>query len=147
MGKVKRFEVLFDNGVGAFYAGTQVSGKVLLELSDSIKVYGETSITSRSEVVSSGIHEFQFSFSIPQNIPSSFESDLGHVRYWCRASLHRPWTPDQTVKKAFSVVGVLDLNHEPLAFVSGRCSPKLCSLLFKAQPSIYIVESEQGPKY
>ena len=31
-----------------------------------------------------GIHNFPFSFTLPPNIPSSFESKYGHVRYQVR---------------------------------------------------------------
>ncbi|KAK2581691.1 hypothetical protein KPH14_002178 [Odynerus spinipes] len=60
-----------------------------------------------------GEHKFPFTCSLPANLPSSFESDYGHVRYTVKATLDRPWKFDQDVKAAFTVVSPFDLNQEP----------------------------------
>ena len=36
-----------------------------------------------------GEHYLPFSFSLPPNLPPSFEGDYGYIRYWAKAS-HRP---------------------------------------------------------
>ena len=48
-----------------------------------------------------GIHSFPFSFTLPPNIPSSFESKYGHVRYQVRGKFFE--------KNVFNF-SVLDLN-------------------------------------
>ncbi|KFD52203.1 hypothetical protein M514_06916 [Trichuris suis] len=162
MGKTRLLEICFDGPVDAFYAGTQVSGKVMLDLSENqkvqaikLRVFGqaavlirksdkptrnpseeetymdeteilfggnESSLTSGSLILSKGIHEFRFLFRLRDNLPSSFESPYGFVRFWCRASLHRPWKPQQSVKRPFTVVGLLQLSDRMGAFLPGqRC--------------------------
>lgn len=65
-----------------------------------------------------GEHVYPFTFSLPQNLPSSFEHDFGHVRYTVKAILDRPWKFDQETKSAFTVVSNFDLNREARALVS-----------------------------
>ncbi|XP_011140067.1 arrestin domain-containing protein 17 isoform X2 [Harpegnathos saltator] len=65
--------------------------------------------------IQSGEHKFPFACSLPDSLPSSFESDFGHVRYTVKATLDRPWKFDQDVKSPFTVISPLDLNTEPRA--------------------------------
>ncbi|KYN43112.1 Arrestin domain-containing protein 3 [Trachymyrmex septentrionalis] len=65
--------------------------------------------------IQSGEHKFPFTCTLPINLPSSFESDFGHVRYTVKATLDRPWKFDQDVKSPFTVITPLDLNREPRA--------------------------------
>ncbi len=76
------------------------------------------SSASASVGVGAGLHHFPFVFNAPATVPSSFESPSGHVRYWCKAYLQRPWKFDVTTKKPFSVISIVDLSREPAAFVS-----------------------------
>lgn len=57
-----------------------------------------------------GYHKYSFNFQLPHNIPSSFEHDLGHIRYTVKASIDRPWKFDHESKAAFTVISSLDLN-------------------------------------
>lgn len=82
------------------------------------KILEGTPLKADSTLLNAGVHQFPFVFNLPGQLPSSFESNMGHVRYFCKAYLHRPWKFDFTAKKAFTVVSVLDLNKEPAAFVS-----------------------------
>ncbi|XP_053973989.1 arrestin domain-containing protein 17 [Hylaeus volcanicus] len=65
--------------------------------------------------IQSGEHKFPFQCVLPTNLPSSFESDFGHVRYTVKAILDRPWKFDHEVKSPFTVVLPLDLNLESRA--------------------------------
>ena len=38
-----------------------------------------------------GTHIFPFTFLLPPNLPSSFESKIGHVRYYVKADIVRDW--------------------------------------------------------
>jgi len=62
-----------------------------------------------------GEHYLPFSFSLPPNLPPSFEGDYGYIRYWAKATIDRPWKFDHHTKRAFSVISCLDLNQEPTA--------------------------------
>lgn len=64
-----------------------------------------------------GEHKFPFTCALPPNLPSSFESDYGHVRYIVKATLDRPWRFDQETKIPFTVVAPFDLNQDPRAKV------------------------------
>lgn len=67
--------------------------------------------------MSPGTHEYPFSCNLPPNLPSSFESDYGRIRYTIKAKLDRPWKFDHETKAAFTVNSTLDLNQQPHASV------------------------------
>ena len=46
-----------------------------------------------------GIHNFPFSFTLPNNIPSSYESHVGNVRYEVKGQIVRDWKWDHKVRK------------------------------------------------
>ncbi|KAK7861784.1 hypothetical protein R5R35_011957 [Gryllus longicercus] len=60
-----------------------------------------------------GKHTYPFSYTLPHNIPSSFEGIHGHVRYTVKVEVVRPWRFDYKSKAAFTVLTPLDLNLEP----------------------------------
>ncbi|XP_037548395.1 arrestin domain-containing protein 3-like [Nematolebias whitei] len=62
-------------------------------------------------VLHTGLHEFAFSFTLPQMaLATSFEGKHGSVRYWVKAELHRPWLLPVKVKKEFIVFEHIDIN-------------------------------------
>ncbi|XP_078127378.1 arrestin domain-containing protein 3b isoform X2 [Sander vitreus] len=62
-------------------------------------------------VLHAGLHEFAFSFNLPQmTLATSFEGKHGSVRYWVKAELHRPWLLPVKVKKEFIVFEHIDIN-------------------------------------
>lgn len=62
-----------------------------------------------------GNHAYPFSLQLSGNLPSSFEGSRGHVRYFCKCTIDRPWKFDSHVKRAFTVIHHLDLNLTPQA--------------------------------
>lgn len=60
-----------------------------------------------------GEHRYAFQIIIPPSAPSSFEGELGHVRYTVKARIARPWRFDHECKRAFTIIQLLDLNLEP----------------------------------
>lgn len=71
-----------------------------------------------------GEHLYPFTCVLPQNLPSSFEGEFGHIRYTIKVVLDRPWKFDQETKMAFTVITPLDLNRDP--------DMKVCLLFFKS---------------
>lgn len=86
--------------------------------------------------IQSGEHKFPFTCSLPPILPSSFESDFGHIRYTVKATLDRPWKFDQDVKSPFTIISPLDLNKEPKAAesVHEEMSKTFCCLCCGTPP-------------
>jgi len=93
-----------------------------------------------------GIHYFPFSFMLPPNLPSSFESDIGHVRYFVKADIVRDWKWNHKVKQHFMVNGILDLNAYPSAKHEGhsREHKRLCCLCCKSGPISAVITSNRA---
>lgn len=64
-----------------------------------------------------GTHTYPFNCVIPPNLPSSYESDFGRIRYTVKAAIDRPWKFDHETKLAFTVVSHYDLNQDSSASV------------------------------
>ena len=72
-----------------------------------------------------GVHYFPFSFLLPPNLPSSFETSTGQVRYFIRATIVRDWKWNHRVKQHFMINGILDLNLYPSAKHEGNAGSDL----------------------
>lgn len=62
-----------------------------------------------------GTHTFDFAFPLPATCPSSFEGLHGHVRYTVDCRIDRPWKFDHKTKRAFTLLGMSDMNTDPMA--------------------------------
>ena len=60
-----------------------------------------------------GRHQYPFSFTLPNEIPSSFEGVGGYVRYTIRAVFQRRRKWNHECKLPFSVNSRMDLNKIP----------------------------------
>ncbi|VDN25153.1 unnamed protein product [Gongylonema pulchrum] len=72
-----------------------------------------SSQNKKERILPQGRHEIPFSYTLPKTLPSSFEGEYGFVRYTCTATCERPWDVDIVSKRAFTVVGIEDINQEP----------------------------------
>jgi len=61
-----------------------------------------------------GSHSYPFKFSLPSDVPSSFEGEHGYVRYTVEAKIDLPWKCDHVTRSAFTVINNVDLNLEPI---------------------------------
>ncbi|KAI6177456.1 Arrestin domain-containing protein 2 [Aphelenchoides bicaudatus] len=73
-------------------------------------------------IIPLGVHEIPFSYTLPKNLPTSFEGEYGFVRYTCRAIAERPWDFDIISKVAFTVVGIEDINNNTDALAPATAS-------------------------
>lgn len=62
-----------------------------------------------------GSHAYPFAFQLQEGVPSSFEGSRGYVRYFCKATIDRPWKFDSHDLRAFTVIHHFDLNRFPNA--------------------------------
>ncbi|XP_060600430.1 arrestin domain-containing protein 3-like isoform X2 [Ruditapes philippinarum] len=89
-----------------------------------------------STLLQAGHHTFPFTYTLPQNLPSSYESSIGNVRYQLKAKIDKPWKFDHKTKRMITVISMLDLNQQPAAAaaVQGQNSKNLCCLCCKSGP-------------
>ncbi|KAJ6636505.1 Arrestin domain-containing protein 3 [Pseudolycoriella hygida] len=62
--------------------------------------------------LSAGLHKFNFACPLPFNLPTSFESKYGHIRYQIKVDIERPWKLDLKYSFGFTVIKVYDLNYD-----------------------------------
>ena len=77
-------------------------------------IYGDG---SESFYLNPGVHQFPFQFTLPLNIPTSYEGQFGRIRYTARAIISRPWRFNHEKVRIFTVNNPLDLNTEPNSLV------------------------------
>lgn len=59
-----------------------------------------------------GVYEYPFDFTLPCDLPTSFEDAWGYVRYNAHFVLKTPFV-DANCVKPFKVIKPIDLNHVP----------------------------------
>ncbi len=64
-----------------------------------------------NHVLPAGYYQYPFQFQLAQGLPSSFEGVHGHVRYYLRSNIDKPWKFDHVTKKPFTVISYVDLNQ------------------------------------
>lgn len=57
-----------------------------------------------------GEYRYPFHFTLPYQLPTSFEGIYGSLRYYVRASLNRRYMLDAVFKRGFTVNNIVDLN-------------------------------------
>ena len=70
-----------------------------------------------------GQYEYPFAFILPHQIPSSYESLNGKVRYHVKAIIERSWKKNYACQLPFSVNAVVDLNTVQDAEVPNSAFP------------------------
>ncbi|XP_065335244.1 arrestin domain-containing protein 2-like [Cloeon dipterum] len=92
-------------------------------------------------------YKFPFHFNLPQNIPSSFEGQFGHVRYVVCCKVDKPCARDHEAKTMFTVICPLDLNRFPHLATMADASDvrKFWCLFHRSKPTTVIMRlSESG---
>ncbi|CAB05786.2 Arrestin C-terminal-like domain-containing protein [Caenorhabditis elegans] len=68
-----------------------------------------------SNELSAGDYVWPFSYTLPLNVPPSFEGKYGYLRYSVTAEVDRPWRLDKAKRRCITVSPLIDLNAIPLA--------------------------------
>ena len=63
--------------------------------------------------MSIGTHDYSFTCILPEDLPSSFESSFGRIKYTANVIVRMPFGPDKIFVEKFSVRRRLDLNNYP----------------------------------
>nr|XP_022332254.1 arrestin domain-containing protein 3-like [Crassostrea virginica] len=102
----------------------------------NISIYGKGVGMGDDNRLPPGQHIYPFSFTLPPNLPSSFEGGVGYVRYTVKGTIDKPWKFDHNTKRPFTVVALLDLNTQPNAACEthNRQDKFLCCLCCKSGP-------------
>ena len=144
MGKFDGLVIEFDGpATRAYYPGETVSGKVRLDLKrplSGIKLVGaikgearargttKTYVDAESDLwnktrglkgnlqatLSSGPHVFDFSFALPHDLPSSYESENDkriRIRYFFKVKLFRRFKENLSAVRPFTVLEYVDVNQ------------------------------------
>ncbi|ESO83040.1 hypothetical protein LOTGIDRAFT_222971 [Lottia gigantea] len=82
-------------------------------INSTLVLYGGAEPSSSATEHPAGYHEYEFGIRLGPTLPSSFEGKRGYVRYFCKATIDRPWKFDENTKRAFTVIRHLDLNSLP----------------------------------
>lgn len=85
-----------------------------LYINEHVYVFGASG--GESARLEAGTHRYPFMFMLPPTVPSSFEGEVGYVRYTAEATMERPWKFNHVSRSAFTVISLVDLNMEPPEF-------------------------------
>ncbi|CCD62936.1 Arrestin C-terminal-like domain-containing protein [Caenorhabditis elegans] len=83
--------------------------------------------------LNAGEYAWPFSYTLPLNIPPSFEGKYGYLRYTVKVEVDRPWRVDKAKKMCITVSPLLDLNVIPhsLTPINTQASENLGCCCFK----------------
>lgn len=84
--------------------------------------------TVKNYVHPAGKKSYPFSITLPETLPSSFESKLGFIRYVLKAKIHKPWKFDHKIKSSVTLNELIDTNDPKFAeSKSGEVSHEIMS--------------------
>ncbi|KAG8329647.1 hypothetical protein J6590_081803 [Homalodisca vitripennis] len=97
--------------------------------------------SSFKEQLWKGSHNFAFQYTLPAQLPSSFNGHFGFVRYYCESSVER-WRNKEVKRIYFSVANVTDINQVPKADCSSKDEKCTNSCFFCVPRGTIIASSE-----
>lgn len=66
-----------------------------------------------NEEIPAGTYHYPFSFLLPENLPSTYDCEYGHIIYTIKAVANRPWKFDYVSEITLMVESPIDLNKIP----------------------------------
>ncbi|KAL4001757.1 Arrestin (or S-antigen) N-terminal domain family protein [Acanthocheilonema viteae] len=134
MVKLTRFDIEFNNAASAYFAGQEVSGKIVIEASEPEKINeillelkGRAKTYWTKHSGKSRMHCSQaepyfceqfntcYTHQFTRIVSDNKKGDFGFIRYTCKAICERSWDVDIISKRAFTVIGIEDINQDPEA--------------------------------
>ncbi|KAL1117561.1 hypothetical protein AAG570_003876 [Ranatra chinensis] len=103
-------------------------------------LYGHKYSSYREKLVG-GSHVYGFRFTLPGQLPASFNGRFGYVRYYCECTLLR-WKHKDTRRVYFSVTNIADINNEAKAESGCEEQKSTNSCLFCCQRGTVIASAE-----
>ncbi|XP_057295499.1 arrestin domain-containing protein 2-like [Hydractinia symbiolongicarpus] len=94
-----------------------------------------------------GRYEYQFMFTLPQTLPSSFEGSHGHIRYELKAQIDKPWKFDHKVKRPIIINEIIDPNLPHFGKGPGGDAHKEVGLLCCAAGPLDLIASIDRAAY
>ncbi|KAK6174918.1 hypothetical protein SNE40_013477 [Patella caerulea] len=144
--KMRRIRLEFNGGARVKWSETRSNGQSTYTVVYSSKeLYFEHVLVlfgkdleekGDNPVLQPGSYTYPFSFQLPKQLPSSYESSIGRVRYTVTAVIDRPWKFDHKCKRTFTFIDALDLNLETNAAQGAiqQGEKNLCCLCCKSGP-------------
>ncbi|KAL1374123.1 hypothetical protein pipiens_004992 [Culex pipiens pipiens] len=92
--------------------------------------------------VPEGTHVYKFTCVLPDNLPTSFEGQYGHIRYTATILVERPTQKNTTYREAFTVLRHVNLNDDPSLKIPKKLelSKTFGWWVFKSDPLNIVVE-------
>lgn len=92
--------------------------------------------------VPQGTHVYKFTCVLPDNLPTSFEGQYGHIRYTATILVERPTQKNTTYREAFTVLRHVNLNDDPSLKIPKKLelSKTFGWWVFKSDPLNIVVE-------
>ncbi|CAG9821144.1 unnamed protein product [Phaedon cochleariae] len=73
-------------------------------LSFDITLVGESTL-------SRGRYEYPFTFTLPRDLPTTFDGSYGHIRYYVKANIDIPFAFDYEDERSFTLISLIDFNE------------------------------------
>jgi len=77
--------------------------------------------TDEGVILAAGNHGFQFDYTLPRDVPGTFQGRWGDIKYTVKATLRRPCRFDIEREAELTVRAHLDVNDDVDLLVSVSC--------------------------
>lgn len=91
-----------------------------VEFNDGTEIKSSITNVLDGNEVPAGRYVYPFSFLLPENLPSTYDSEYGYIDYKIKGIVDRPWKFDYECELMVIVHSPIDLNKVPRTKVSIR---------------------------
>uniref|UniRef100_A0A914C9I2 Arrestin-like N-terminal domain-containing protein n=1 Tax=Acrobeloides nanus TaxID=290746 RepID=A0A914C9I2_9BILA len=93
-------------------------------------------IPKHVNVLDKGQHEIPFKFKLPHGLPENVEAPRGFIRYYCFATIERPWRSKKSSKKYPIVVKTVSTDISNISNGNEQNSRLFQSMGIESMPTI-----------